>query len=160
LGKNIDIYKGLPDSIKVIVYRRSRSFIWQTQSKSYSVDEDGVVYEEIPVVPADSQALVVTDNKGLPVELGQKIVVTDFIKFVNDISTKFSEKTKLKIVGMGVEETTYHLHLRTENGFMVMFDTMRNLDEQLEDLNLLVTKYGPDIKEYVDLRIAGRAYFK
>jgi len=158
--KNIDIYKGLPDSIKVILYKRTRSFIWQTQSGAYSVDEDGVIYEKISSIPADNQSPIVTDNKSLPAQLGQKIVVGDFIQFVNEVSAKFNEKTKMKISQIGVEETTYHLHIKTDAGFMVMLDTMRNLDDQLEDLGLIHSKYGSDIKEYVDLRIAGRAYYK
>jgi len=156
---NVFIYKGLPDTIKIVIVEHENKIIWQTGGKSYLVSTQGIVSKEISTLDGITMPVIV-DSKNLPLSLGKGLVSPSFVAFVLNINEKFFESTNIKPKNFEVGETTFDLNLYTEAGFYVKFNTLRSSAKQLDNLKKVLVEKRQDIKEYVDLRVDGWAYYK
>ncbi|MCX6812113.1 MAG: FtsQ-type POTRA domain-containing protein [Candidatus Berkelbacteria bacterium] len=156
---DVEIYRGLPDTLKVIVLEHKPTLVWQSQSRYFLLDESGVASKEISA--NDFADLVhVFDQKNLPVKVGDKIVAPSFINFADKINLTFFDQTNIHPTGFQVPETTLDLYVTTDAGFYIKFDTTRSFDTQIENLKKILIAFRPNIHEYVDVRINGWGYYK
>ncbi|MFA5966955.1 MAG: FtsQ-type POTRA domain-containing protein [Patescibacteria group bacterium] len=132
------------------------SLIWQTNGEKFLVNRAGVVYD---IAPPESPLIVVEDLKNVPVNLKQQILTTDFIEFVNFVAANLSRKTKVNVRQMIVPETTFELEVVTNEGWKIIFDTTKSPDTQLNNLAKIL-QGGAQPRQYVDLRILDRVYYK
>jgi cell division septal protein FtsQ len=156
---NIFIFKGLPDTIKIVIVEHENKIVWQTGGKSYLVSTQGIVSKEITTLDGITMPVIV-DSKNLPLSLGKGLVSPSFVAFVLNINDKFFEATNIRSKNFEVGETTFDLNLYTEAGFYVKFNTLRSSAKQLDNLKKVLVEKRQDIKEYVDLRVDGWAYYK
>lgn len=155
--KNVDFYKHiLQHRLEIVVEEHETSLIWQTNGERFLVNRAGIVYD---VAPPDSPLMVVEDLKNVPVSLKQQILTTDFIEFVNFVAANLSRKTPLNVRQMIVPETTFELEVMTNEGWKIIFDTTKSPDTQLNNLAKIL-KSGAKPRQYVDLRILDRVYYK
>lgn len=157
--QDVQIIRGIPDAVKIVVLEHENKIIWQTGGSKYLVSTQGEVTKKIEEGDTFTYPLV-NDSKNLPVNLGTSIVSPNFIAFIININDKFFEATNIKPTYFEVPQTTFDLYLFTEAGFYVKFNSMRSSGKQLENLKKVLVEKRPDIKEYVDLRIDGWAYYK
>lgn len=161
--KNIEIYRGLPDTLKVKVYVREPIMGWKSGDKNYFIDTNGVIFElrdsEISVL-GDKKIPIVEDTKNITVMPGSVEVSTDFVKFVTDFFEKMKNDFNVQIKNIKISETTLQIEAETDQGFRIILATDGNLDNQLKALKKIIDEKRSDIHEYVDLRIEGRVYYK
>ena len=159
--KEVQIYKGIPNAIKVVVLEYDKSLVWQIGEKYYLVSSRGIVYKEITDKIADYTSLPrVLDKRNVAVSERQHILSPNFVSFTMNIIKDFKEYTNLEPDYFWVDETTMDLVLQTKEVIYVKFDTMRSSKKQLTNLkNVLISKRA-EINEYVDVRIDGWAYIK
>ena len=146
----------LAHKLEIIVEEHETSLIWQTNGERFLVNRAGVVYD---LASPESPLIVVEDLKNVPVSLKQQILTTDFIEFVNFIAANLSRKTPVNIRQIVVPETTFELEVITNEGWKIIFDTTKSADVQLSNLAKIL-KSGAQPREYVDLRILDRVYYK
>ncbi len=157
--EDVAIYRGIPNAIKIVVLERKPTIVWQTQGKYFLIDDAGIADKEIGA--AESADLIhIIDQKNLNLSVGELVVSPSFVKFTREINDKFFDNTNIKISGFQVPETTFDLYVYTEAGFYVKFDTTRSAEKQLLDLKNIMISYRDGIREYVDMRINGWAYYK
>ncbi len=155
--KAVSFHKDIREhTLQIIVEEHETSLIWQTNGERYLVNRAGVVYD---TAPPESPLTVVEDLKNVPVDLKQQILTTDFIEFVNFVSANLSRKTPLNIRQIVVPETTFELEVVTNENWRVIFDTTKSADTQLNNLSKIL-KAGAQPRQYVDLRILDRVYYK
>lgn len=157
--KEVEIIRGIPDAVKIVVLEHDNKMIWQTGGNRYLVSIQGVVTRKINEGETFNYPTV-SDSKNIPVNLGDHLISPNFIAFVNNVYDKFFETTNIKPTNFDVAETTFDLNLHTEAGFFVKLNTMRSSIKQLENLKKVLVEKRGDIHEYVDLRIDGWAYIK
>jgi cell division septal protein FtsQ len=157
--QDVQVIRGIPDAVKIIVLEHENKIVWQTGGIKYLVSTQGVVTKKIEEGETYTNPLV-SDSKNLPVVLGTSIVSPNFIAFVTNINDKFFEITNIKPTYFEIPQTTFDLYLYTEAGFYVKFNTMRSSSKQLENLKKVLVEKRDSVKEYVDLRIDGWAYYK
>lgn len=156
----LNIVKGIPDTIKVEVFVRKPEIRWKTSDKIYFIDKNGVIFnleiknEEYNKIP------LVSDDRNLKVELGNKLVTSDFVDYAINISTKLPELTKKEIEEIKINETTLFLEIKLKDGYRIYFDTLGDIDDQFFILGKLIEKHNDEIKEYIDLRVTSRGYYK
>lgn len=156
----VNIQKGLPDTIRVIIIERQPVIVWQTADKKYLVDKEGCGYLEADANNAKNLPIVI-DSANLPVVLSEKIVSKNFIDFVKEIIEKFTPRSNLKIKELRIRDTTFDLEVLAADGFTVYFDTTRSAETELDDLRRVMAHLnGAKPKEYIDLRVEGWAYYK
>lgn len=146
----------LRHQLEIVVEEHETSLIWQTTGERYLVNRAGVVYD---IAPPESPLIVVEDLKNVPVTIKQQVLTTEFIEFVNFVAANLSRKTTLNVRQIDVPETTFELEVVTNEGWKIIFDTTKSPDTQLNNLAKIL-KGGAKPKQYVDLRILDRVYYK
>jgi len=156
----LNIVKGIPDTLKVEVFVRKPEIKWKTGDKEYFIDENGVLFNlEVSNDEFDKIPLVY-DGRNLEVTPGNKMVTNDFVEYVIQIFSKLPEYLKKEIEEIKINETTLFLEIKVKDSYKIYFDTLGNIDDQLKILSNIVENHNDDIKEYVDLRVTNRGYYK
>lgn len=159
--RDVQIYKGIPDAVKVMVLEHNRALLWKSGDKYYLISSEGYVYRDVSLKVNDFTNLPrIEDNSKIPVVLGTKIVSPSFVAFVQNISTNLFPTINIEPDYFFISETTFDLNLKTKAGFTVKFDTLRSSKKQLDDLKRVLAEKRDQVNEYVDLRIDGWAYYK
>lgn len=157
--KQLAVFKGLPNAIKIQVVERQAALVWVTNDKKYLVDADGIAYKEA----TDDQAkdiIKISDSLNRQVNLYDTIIPISFIRNVQNFYNHFKEVSNLNITGMSIGETSYDLTATTDANISVIIDTTQNPDITLADLQKILVNYRDKIKEYIDLRVEGWGYYK
>ncbi len=157
--KAVEIYRGIPDALKIIVLERDNKMVWQTNGEYYFVSADGFVSRKISATEAGALPVIV-DIQNLPLTPGTQLVSPNFVAFVTNVYSSFQSEEGIKPLNFEIPETTFNINLKTDAGFYIKLNSLRSSEKQLSDLKAILAQYKPNIHEYVDLRIDGWAYYK
>lgn len=150
--------KGLHELV-VTATLKQPSLGWNTGNQVYVLDRDGTV---IGTVTGTTAFPVVVDGSNVPVQSGQRVVSAHFVEFVQQMVPALAA-AGIGVTRLDIKDTTLDLSAQTNKGYKLLFDTARGADEEVADLaavqRLLVTQKKTPA-EYIDLRIAGKAYYK
>lgn len=152
----IKIYRGIPDTVRVVFQEREPKIIWQIGGSRYLIDQDAIAFR----LSSDDYSIpIVIDKSNLSIELPSKIAPVSFVNFVRAADSEF-KKNKFNIVNYEVEETTFQVSAVTDTGFKIILNTFKPLSDQIDALNKVYGDNKQDIKEYIDLRVEGKVYYK
>ncbi|TSC65970.1 MAG: Uncharacterized protein CEO22_278 [Candidatus Berkelbacteria bacterium Gr01-1014_85] len=162
---SVKLSKGLPQTLKLDLELRQPALIWRAGQTLYTLDQTGLAYRAAPTLIEDQLALaaelpavLVSDRRNLPVELGKITVRSGFISFVNQLKTELASRG-IEVKAVEIDETTFSIVVLTNQPYRLLFETTRPLSAQLTTLGkILETK--PEIKEYLDLRVRGWVYYR
>jgi len=158
--ERLNIIKGIPDTLKIEVLVRKPDIRWKTKDKIYFIDENGIIFNLETQNEDDNKLPCVVDGRNLEIKLGSKAVTSDFVDFIKKLAEKLPEESKKEIAEMRIEETTLHLTVKFKDSYQIFFDTLGSFDDQLYLLKKTIEKHNGEIKEYIDLRVDGKAYYK
>ena len=161
--KSIQVSRGIPDTLKVQVYVRDPQIAWQTQGKTYYIDDSGIVFDltqNESVANSINSIPLVEDTQNIAIKTGTKLVTSDFVEFTKELAKKLKDDNDITVNKLKVSETTFQLEIETDQNFKIIVSTTESLDNQMAALNRVLDEKKQDIKEYVDLRIIGRVYYK
>lgn len=166
--KEIEILRGIPDTLRVKLIERQPAMIWQVGETWYTVDETGFIYKEEQLHKKEDGSLeypatdlpIVVDTKNLPTKVTTTIVRPQFIGFVRNLKDRLPKDYNVKLVRVEVGETTFSVKAMTDAGWGILFDTTRTLEAQLSTLTKVLAANRNNIKEYVDVRVRGWVYYK
>lgn len=157
--KQVALFKGLPNAIKIQIVERDGSIIWQSNNQRYLIDPEGVVGRFLALEEA-TDLPVVADMRNREVKLNDYLVTPDFIAFTTFVNQNFVEATNLKPTSFSIDETSYDLIVTTDSNISVYFDTTASPEFELENLKKILVNYRDKITQYVDLRVEGWGYYK
>lgn len=159
LIRSAELRRQWPHGVVVNVTLKQPSLGWSTGNQQYLLDRDGTA---IGVLPPGSTLPVVVDGSNLPIKLGQRVASARFVSFAAAAVPAISS-AGITVTGLSIQETTLDLTVTTNKGYRLVLDTGRTIEEEIVDLKavlaLLASKKGQPA-EYIDLRIAGKAYYK
>lgn len=154
---DLKVIRGLPDTLKIQLNGRQSKIVWQTQGKNFYVSSDGRIYKEVEGMNDLPQVI---DNKDLAVEFGQVVASENFINFIVELNSSFFQTMGFAIIGFEINETIFQVDALTDQGWKVIFDTLRPIENQLADLGQFLSEHKDEAGEYIDLRVEGRVYYK
>lgn len=148
-----------PHGLSVAVAEKVASIGWQSAGQTFILDKDGVI-----IGPATSggHLLVVQDDSNLPVGVGKRVAAATFVTFCQDLSEQIPN-TGLQLTKLEIHDTTFDLYATTNKGYQLILDTQRPAGEEVQDLQATLRALAQQHKtpsSYIDLRVAGRAYYK
>ncbi len=159
LLRNVTVRRKWLHTIVVTAVLKQPSLGWSTGNVTYVLDRDGTVIGQGGATPG---LPVVYDGSNLPVQLGQRAANEHFVGFVTQIMPALAAQG-IGVTRLDIKETTLDLTATTNKGYRLLFDTGRDAQEEVGDLaavqRLLVSQKRTPA-EYIDLRIAGKAYYK
>lgn len=155
--KAAEIHRLWPHGVSVIVTQKQPALAWSTGNQNYLLDRDGTI---IGSLASGSLLPVVVDGSNLPVTKGQRVVTANFVSFCTELLANLPS-TGLSSTGLRVQDTTFDLYVTTNKGYQLIFDTTRPAADEVADLTtVLKTMAGKVPAQYIDMRIAGKAYYK
>lgn len=166
--KQIQILRGIPDTLRVKLIERDPAAVWQTGDKRYTMDANGFAFrvEELQraengdLIVKETDLPVIVDNKNLPVALGQNVASGQYIAFIREVKNRLPQEYNLRFVRVEIDETMYNVRIVTDAGWSIHMDTTRQLDPQMRTLSRMLETKRDLIKEYVDVRVRGWVYIK
>lgn len=159
--KEAQIYKGLPNAIKIIVLEYDKSLVWQSGERYYLVSSQGTISKEVTDKAADYVTLPrVVDKRNIVVKERQRILSPNFVSFALNVFKDFKTTTNIDPDYFWVDDTTVDITLQSKEKIFVKFDTLRSSKKQLDNLKSILIMKKSEISEYVDVRIDGWGYIK
>jgi cell division septal protein FtsQ len=160
LIESIHIRLSIPLRLVAVVQLQHAQLRWRSGVENFAVSDDGRAFRT--VTQDDGQFAQVVDNSNIPIHEGQQVASGQFVKFVREINSEMPAISG-PISNYDIYDTTFELSAVTSNGYRIKFDTTRSSQDQLHDLKAvldLAKRQNKKINEYVDVRIAGRAFYK
>jgi cell division septal protein FtsQ len=148
-----------PHGLNVTVAEKVATIGWQSAGQTYILDRDGVI---IGQSNSNGHLLVVQDDSNLPVTVGKRVATAGFVTFCQQLSEQIPN-TGLQLTKLEIHDTTFDLYTTTNKGYQLIWDTQRTAGEEITDLQSTLKALSAQHKtpgSYIDLRIAGRAYYK
>ncbi len=156
--KTAIIKKTFPSTITVSIVERQPGIVWVSAGENWEVDIEGII---IGAAGSNKPMATVIDTANIPVKPGDRVAPSRFVKFAEDISGQLPSKTGLIIENFQVPESTSEVYVKTSKGYLIKLDTTRSAADQLSDLALVLKNLNGKVPgQYIDLRVAGRAYYQ
>jgi cell division septal protein FtsQ len=159
LLRSVDVRRQWLHGVRVTATLKQPSLGWASGNQRYLLDRDGTVIGQLP----DGSSLpVVNDGSNLPVAVGKRVVSSHFVAFANEVVTSLHDRG-ISVSSMDVAETTLDLSVTTNKGYRLVFDTGREVLDEMTDLDAVLKLLAAQHKapaDYIDLRVAGKAYYK
>jgi cell division septal protein FtsQ len=166
--KEIQILRGIPDTLRVKLIERQPSLIWQVNDQWYTLDPYGFAFKVQNLNRREDGSLdlpgtdlpVIVDTKNLGVAVGQTVVRQQFVTFMRDLKDRLPKEVNLTFVRGEIGETSYSTTVVTNAGWNVLFDTTRSLDAQLRTLTKVLETKRNEVHNYIDVRVRGWVYYR
>lgn len=158
--KQVSIHRHLPHTLSLTIVERLPALNWKTNGSVYLLDTNATVIGPTP--PAYAALPTVTDSSNLPAKVGERVAPTAFVGFCISI-VQLIPTAGYTIQDMTVPETTSEIYVQTTQGVLLKFDTTRPAGEEIADLQAVKAQLAAAHKtpsQYIDLRIAHKAYYK
>ncbi|OGE79197.1 MAG: hypothetical protein A2751_04355 [Candidatus Doudnabacteria bacterium RIFCSPHIGHO2_01_FULL_46_14] len=165
--RSIKIFKKKwPNGLGLALEEREPIYVWQTGAKYFLLDQDGVVFQEIPTyTPEVFSQILIVDSTVAPVKNGERLPISSILGFIEQIrkdwTTSINQTNYSHFSIPGVK--SQDIFARTAIGFNVIFDLEAGPKQQLESLSLILSR---EIRQetytglsYIDLRLSDKAYY-
>ncbi len=154
---DVGIYRGIPDTIRIAIAERTLVVDWESNGKHVSIGRDGrAIVEGVPNQPM----IHIIDTTNLEVHVGDTVATPGFIHFVETADARLNDVFQMKLDHLEVGITTFDVTVVAEHGPRLVLDSTRNAEIQMKAAKLVTDQYGDKIKQYVDLRVPGKAYYQ
>lgn len=142
----------------------SPAFVLATSGGAYYVSADGVPLVRVSDVQNPLKDIAtVSDTSGLPVSVGKQVLPTETVNFISTVILQLnSTNTRFSSISLPLEANELHLQL-TDKPYIVRFNTTEDARVQVGTLLAVKTRLegsGEIPKEYIDVRVTERAYYK
>lgn len=154
--KAIRIVRGLPNFLQIEVLEREGYMSWHSGDKWYWLDREGVAFRALET----PRGIQIYDEANIPVQLGEKVVARDFLTFIETLSVTTPSTSGLKLEKVLVGESTFSVRVMTDKGIEVVFNTIDQIDRQLDSLARIWRTKQSDITTSIDVRVPGYVYYK
>lgn len=154
---SVKVLRGIPSTLRVDFDERSPKLIWQTNNKYYYIDENGQLYKEAPALNTDIPLVI--DTKNIVVTVPSQIAGSSFVEFIKNAKSNI-KSSGIEITQFDISETIFQVEAVTNASIKLKFDTTRNLTDQIDAFTKVFSEHKADIKEYMDLRVEGKVYYK
>ena len=169
LIENIEISRGLPSSLFIIVAERTEVAKWcslcsvsdtEHISEYFLLDNNGVIFEEISGTDFDLSIIKSFDSNKK--NLGQRVVEKETLNNVLQIISKLKQNLEIQTILADIV-SEQRLNIKTSENWEIYFNLAGDVDWQITELELLLEKEIDSEKrqklEYIDLRF-NRVFYR
>lgn len=157
---SLAINRHWPHQVDIKVTERNPNLEWLTAGQTYLLSQEGIIVSNASQTRLRLPA--VEDTTNLPVKLGDQVVTPGFVAFCLEL-VRLLPKQGLQVTKLQIPATTSEVDVVTNQGYLIKFDTTRNVGGEVGDLTKVLNLLKSQNKrpsQYIDLRINGAAYYK
>ncbi|GBE16804.1 cell division protein FtsQ [bacterium BMS3Abin15] len=167
--RQVEVEKNFPDTINVKIEERESLILWCSKGPCYIIDEQGYAYAWADFESREikeNNLVRLVDMSAKPIDIGEKILDEDYVKFVTEIREKLKRELNIKISDEYSTTTKLSevIKINTNDGWDIHLSSQIPLDQSIRTLKtFLEQKITDEIKkelEYVDLRVENKIYYK
>jgi len=151
-----EIKRSWPDAINVLIIERKGIANWCESEKCFLLDEEGIVFEEMPEA---KEGLTIIVKFGLA-QLGNKVIESEDLNEILDIKSQLETSFEIPIKDF-VIDSEEKLTANTREGWQIYFNLRGDLDWQITKLRaVLEEKFPPENRgnlKYIELRFGNLA---
>ncbi len=135
-----------------------------SEGKRYALNDQGVAMIDITSAPSSNIGVPnIDDQTNVPVKVGSPTLTADTVRFIRTVVGELKAKN-LKVESLALPKTPEELDVRLEGqGYYLKLNLLNDAKQQAGSYLALKEKLDNDgtaVKEYIDLRVDERAYFK
>ena len=165
--KTVQILRELPNTVHIVIQEKVPVAILISGGRKYALDPNGVAFEEVSDerMQVNKYPVISDERETTEINVGKPVLDSKILTMMHDIARLLPERfalqiDKITIPAIGSQE----LHVYTSEGWMLVLDNSRILDDQFLVLEKILTEQIANDKRpmlsYIDLRAAGKAFFK
>ncbi len=165
--ETVEVRRRLPSTLVLNIQEKVPLAFLQVGERMYALDSRGSVIEEVrPEDALGSQLPIVRNERpSEAVAPGTAVVSTAVMDLLHEVVVLLPDRLGVGVAALiipaaGAEE----VHVRTDEGWLLLLDAKRNLPDQLRVFEHVVAEAltSEDRKrlEYVDLRVAGKVFYR
>jgi len=142
----------------------SPAFILATGGGAYYISADGVPLVRVSDVQHPLQDIAtVSDETNLPVTVGQQVLPTDTVTFISTVIAQLkATNTSVSSITLPLEANELQIRL-TDQPYLVRMNTLEDARTQVGTLLAVKNRLEANRevpREYIDVRVVERAYYK
>jgi hypothetical protein len=154
----VEIKRGLPDALNVLVVERLGLVIWCQQESCFLLDNEGVIFEE--ALPEIDLIKIINQQSIMPPFLGDKVIEKDSLSKIFNVASELETNLKIPIKEFIIAFED-KLIVLTEEGWEIYFNLQGDVEWQLTKLGAVLEEKIPSEKrkdlEYIELRFGNFA---
>lgn len=155
--ENVTVSFGIPNVLRIKFEERQPVAVWQSNQDYYLIDENAIAFKKIEKVQDD--LMLIVDTQGIKINVPTRIASTKFVEFTQNVKDKI-KMLEMKAISFEISETTFQVAVLTDKNIKIIFDTTRSVTDQIDAAKEVYDLHKNDIKEYMDVRVEGKVYFK
>jgi cell division septal protein FtsQ len=158
---DVEIKRGFPDVLNVLVTERSGSAVWCQEDKCFLLDDEGIIFEE---VSSETDLVRIVNQRQVGyLLLGERVINEDTLSRILSIASELKDNLKIPIKEFVISARD-KLAVLTAEEWQIYFNLEEDLEWQLTKLNVVLEEKVPseDRKdlEYIDVRFGNLAPLK
>lgn len=163
----VQILRELPNTLRISVREKIPVVVLASGSAYFSVDPDGYAFEEISQdrMANNKYPIIRDERKDAKISIGAQVLSTEVIAMMHNIVKQLPDRFALNIDEITIPAIgTQEIHVHTNEGWILVLDASRSLDNQFAVLSKIFVEQIDEKKRpllsYVDLRAPGKAFYK
>jgi hypothetical protein len=135
--------------------------VWRNADKQLYVDGEGIAFEYNHY--GAQELVTIEDKSGIASAAGESVASKRFIKFVGQLAQAVNDNGQGRVVGIIIPPSTRQIDLMLEGrGYVIKTHIDRSPAEQASDIKNTLSYLDAQgiVPQYVDVRVAGKAYYK
>lgn len=169
IGKQYDfaaltIDKKLPHTLRITITEKKPALGWVVNGVQYYLGESGEIASLMDGSDQTNAVPLIYDDSNTTVTVGQIILNRDKVFFIEGLLKQISQLKSIEVVSYHMlNNLNPQLNVRTKADYTIYFDTAKGLDVQLTKLKRILadeTLTSKPPKEYIDVRLGDRVYYK
>ncbi len=154
---DVSIYRTPPHTIRVVVAERVQAMDWESDGKHYIVGLDGtIILDSAP----SSQLPHLIDTTKITPHIGQAVATAGFVHVVADLYDTYPKIVTGDIDHLEIADTIFDITLVPKSGPHILLESTRDVAIQLTAAKKVADQFQDQIKEYIDMRVPTKAYYK
>ena len=167
----IEISRGFPDTLNIIVVERLGSAIWCREDHCFLLDNKGVIFDPVRNIisygsgetsPETDFPKIIDKQDIDPFNLGEKVIEESILASIFNIKKQLNKNFEINIKEFTIPNLG-RLNVKITKDWEIYFNLKEDIDWQLTKLNLVLKEEIPPEKrgdlEYIDLRFT-RVFYK
>jgi len=158
-----EVKRKLPDIVDIKILERVGQSAWCRDEKCFSLDNEGIIFEEIFDVATDTFKIRGGAGDKFDLKLGDKVTDKDKLSQIFYLDSKLKDRLKIPLIELYIISDE-RFNAKTSEGWEIYFNPKEDLNWQLDKISAVLDKEIPLDKrgelEYIELRFGNLASYK
>jgi hypothetical protein len=159
--ESLYIQKILPSILEINLEVRKLGFVWRWSDEDYQVSDKGLVYAQSTKNTQSWYVEVIKENGDIEIPtINTSSIHRQNIDFITRITRDLEKKFGYVVTKVVLADDVFQVNVHTDK-YIILLSSLRDYSETISMLkNINSESFDGSIKQYVDLRVPGKIFYK